>query len=64
MNLSKVFEGKKFMWDGEEYKDEKEAKEKAEAYSKDGFEVQIYEENGKYYVFTRRVVKEIKIGSQ
>lgn len=64
MESVKIFDGKKFMWDGREYKDDKEAKERAENYSKDGFEVQIYEENGKYYVFTRRVVKEVKIESQ
>lgn len=63
MNLSKIFEGKKFMWDGGEYKDEKEATEKAETYKKDGFEIHFFKENDKYYVFTRKVVEEVKVES-
>lgn len=63
MNLSKIFDGKKFMWDGGEYKDEKEANEIINKYKNDGFEVYLYKENGKFYVFTRREVKEVKIES-
>lgn len=63
MNLSKIFEGKKFMWDGGEYKDEKEANEILNKYKNDGFEVYLYKENEKFYVFTRREVKEVKIES-
>lgn len=63
MNLSKIFEGKKFMWDGGEYKDEKEATEVMNKYKNDGFETYLYKENDKYYVFTRKVVAEIKVES-
>lgn len=63
MNLSKIFDGKKFMWDGGEYKDEKEANEILNKYKNDGFEVYLYKENEKFYVFTRREVKEVKIES-
>jgi hypothetical protein len=63
MNLSKIFDGKKFMWDGMEYKDEKEAQEVLSKYQKDGFESYIYKENDKFYVFTRKVVTEVKIES-
>ncbi len=61
MDLSRVFEGKKFMWDGVEYQTEKEAKEKAENYQKENFEVQVFKEKEKFYVFTRRVVTEVVI---
>jgi hypothetical protein len=61
MQLSRKIKGKKFMWDGNEYTSEEEAKAKAENYSKDGFETELINEDGKYYVFTRRIVKEVKI---
>lgn len=63
MQLSRKINGKKFMWDGNEYGSEMEAKTTSEKYSRDGFETEIVEENGKFYLFTRRVVKEIKIES-
>lgn len=63
MNLSKIFEGKKFMWDGQEYKSEKEANEVMDKYKNDGFETYLYKENDKFYVFTRRVVCEVKVES-
>jgi hypothetical protein len=60
MDLFRIFSGKKFMWDGKEY-----AKEEAEKFARDyegaGFEVQVIEEGGKYFVFTRREVKEVKV---
>ena len=59
MELSRKFEGKKFMWDGNEYTDEKEAKETMKKYEDDGFEVRLVKEEGKFYLFTRREVKEI-----
>ncbi len=61
MDLSRIFDGKKFMWDGVEYQTEKEAKEKAENYQKENFEVQVFKEKEKFYVFTRRVVTEVVI---
>lgn len=61
MDLSRRFDGKKFMWDGEVYEREEEAKERAEKYKSDGFEVRMVEEDGKFYLFTRRVVAEVKV---
>lgn len=63
MQLSKKINGKKFMWDGNEYSSEDAAKATSEKYSRDGFETEIVKEDGKFYLFTRRVVKEIKIES-
>jgi hypothetical protein len=53
------FDGKKFMWDEDEYSSEEEAKEKLANYEKDGFETQLVKEDAKYLVYTRRLVTEI-----
>lgn len=64
MEMSKIINGKKFMWDGAEYPDKKAAGEIAQKYKNDGFEVEITEEEKKFYVFTRRVVKEVIVEGQ
>ena len=56
---SKVIDGKKYMWDGEEYESEKEAQEVKKKYEDDNFEVELIQEEGKSYMYTRRVVTEI-----
>jgi hypothetical protein len=62
--MSKVMDGKKYMWDGEEYPDHGAAEAKASEYKKDNFEVQVVEEDGKHYVYSRRVVTEIVVEGQ
>lgn len=57
MELSRRFEGKKFMWDGRTHTDEAEACNAAQQYAADGFQTQIVAEDG-YFVFTRREVKQ------
>jgi len=57
----RFFDGKKFMWDSEEYADKKAAEEAEKKYSADGFEVQSCEEDGKVLLYTRRVVTEIVV---
>jgi len=68
MEMSKIINGKKFMWDGAEYPDIKAAGETAQKYKNDGFEAEIIEEiieeEKKFYVFTRRVVKEVVVEGQ
>jgi len=61
MELARIFNGKKFMWDGRRYTDEKERREIAQKYQDDGFEVEMVEEGGEYFLFTRRVVKEVVV---
>jgi hypothetical protein len=56
-NLSLITEGKKFMWDGRPYATREEASTVQEACQKDGFEVQVVEEGGKFFIYTRRTVK-------
>lgn len=61
MELARVFNGKKFMWDGRVYSDEKERREIAQKYQDDGFEVEMVEEGRECFLFTRRVVKEVVV---
>jgi hypothetical protein len=56
----KIIDSKKFMWDGKIYETEEEAKSVAESYQKDNFETRIISEEGKYLVYNRREVKEVK----
>lgn len=53
------FDGRKFMWDGQEYETEDDAKKAAQGYEEDGFEVKSVKEEGKHLVYTRREVEEI-----
>jgi len=64
MEMSKIINGKKYMWDGAEYSDKKAASETAQKYKNDGFEIEMIEEEKNFYVFTRRVVKEVVVEGQ
>lgn len=63
-DLSKIIHGKKFMWDGVVYESEKEAMDMKEKYKNDNFEVEMIEEENRYLLYTRRVVKEIVLEGQ
>ncbi|MFH1991234.1 MAG: hypothetical protein ABIK98_02350 [Pseudomonadota bacterium] len=58
-SLAVKIDGKKFMWDQGLYASEAEAKEKMARYEKEGFQVSCLNEEGKYLIYTRRVVAEI-----
>jgi len=60
-DISKVINGKKFMWDGAVYESKKEAEDTMKKYKDDNFEVELKEEESKYLLYTRRVVKEIVV---
>jgi hypothetical protein len=64
MQPAKLFDGKKFMWDGREYADRPAAESTAQSYRKDGFEAHMLEEGGTWFVFSRRPVKESAAGAQ
>ncbi len=49
------------MWDGKTYADEKEAKEVSRQYQEESFDVEVVEEEGQYYLFTRRVVTQVVV---
>lgn len=55
----KIFDGRKFMWDGKPYDGKEEAEEVISGYEKEGFETRMLEEEGKYLVYSRREVKEV-----
>lgn len=59
--VARRFEDKKFMWDGKVYETEKEAKEVMEGYKTNNFETGMVEEEGKYLLYTRRVVTEVVV---
>ncbi|MCP4754737.1 MAG: hypothetical protein GY866_27975 [Proteobacteria bacterium] len=52
-------DSRKFMCDGETYESHKDAVDKKQAYEEKNFDVRIIEEEGKLYIYTRRVVTEI-----
>jgi hypothetical protein len=58
-DISKLIDGKKFMWDGGTYESEKDAQEVKKKYEDDNFEVQLIQEENQYFVYSRRVVTEI-----
>jgi hypothetical protein len=53
--LARKIEGKKFLWDGRTYESKKEAYEVTVAYTSEGFETQIIEEDGRFLVYSRRI---------
>ena len=55
----RFFDGKKYMWDGQEYEDKKKAREVEKEYRAKGFDVQNCSEDKKILLYTRRVVTEI-----
>jgi hypothetical protein len=56
-----VMNGKKFMWDGVDHSSKEKTLEAMNKYKADGFEVELREEEGKTYLYTRRVVKEVVV---
>lgn len=59
MELARVINEKKYMWDGKVYSTDNERREIAQKYKDDGFEVENVDEEGQLYLFTRRLVKEV-----
>ena len=64
MDLAKVVDGKKFMWDGKTYENEADMKEVEQKYLDDGFEVQVVNEGDNYFLFSRRMVTEVTVEGQ
>ena len=59
MDNFKIIEDKKYMWDGEDYESEAAALENKSKYEKDDFQAKLIMEEGKIFVYTRRVVTDI-----
>jgi hypothetical protein len=62
--LALVSDGKKFMWDGRTLESREEASRVVESYRKDNFEVRMVEEEGKFFVYSRRAVKGVAVTVQ
>jgi hypothetical protein len=62
-NISLFSDGKKFMWDGRPYATKEEASTAQEACQRDGFEVQVIAEGGKFFIYTRRTVKGVAVAA-
>jgi hypothetical protein len=60
-DVSKIIDGKKFMWDGVIYESEKEAQDLKKKYEDDDFEVELVQEAEQNFLYTRRVVTEIVV---
>lgn len=58
-----LMNGNKFMWDGVDYSNGEKTLETMKKYKADGFEVELQEEDGKTYLYTRRVVKQVIVPS-
>jgi len=57
-DLTRITEGKKFLWDGQLYESMDEALRVAQSYRDENFETEFVEEDGKFLVYSRRTVKE------
>ena len=57
-NLVMLSDGKKFLWDGQPYDSKEDAARAAQSYQNEDFQIQLVEDDGKFLVYTRRVVKE------
>jgi len=62
-HLSLVLDGKKFMWDGSTYATREDVSPVEEAYRKNNFEVCVTEEEGKFLIYTRKVIKEVVVAA-
>ncbi len=60
-DISKIINGKKYMWDNVVYESKKEAQDLMEKFKKDNFEVELIEEDKQFLLYTRRVVTEIVV---
>jgi hypothetical protein len=56
---ARFFDGKKFMWDAEEYDSEEKANAAMEKYKENGFDVELCREDDNVLLYTRRVVTEV-----
>ncbi len=60
-NLAMISDGKKFMWDGQLHATREDAARVGDSYQNDKFEVRMVEQDGKFLVYTRRLVKEVAV---
>ncbi len=59
MEIVRIFDEKKFMWNGKTCASESEALSIIAEYEKNGFNTRMIQEEDKYFLFTRKIVTEI-----
>jgi hypothetical protein len=59
--ISRKINGKKYMWDGTINEKEEDARNFLESYKSDNFETELVTEDGKFLVYTRRIVSDVVI---
>ena len=57
----RLFDGSKFMWDGEAYESRDAAEAKRNEYADGKFQTELVEQEGTFLVYTRRVVTEVVV---
>ena len=57
----RFFDGHKYMWDGVTYAAREDAAAKKADYESQNFEVRVVEQDDQFFVYTRRVVTEVKV---
>jgi len=57
----KIFDGKKYLWDGSIYEDKAKAEEVENEYKENDFETWIIEGNDRYLIYSRREVTEVVV---
>jgi hypothetical protein len=62
-NLAMINHGKKFMWDGQLYDNKEAALRAAQSYQDDGFQIEIWEDDGKFLVYSRRTAQEVVVAT-
>ena len=60
-DLSKIIDGKKFMWDGITYESEEDAQAAKKAFEAENFEVELVTMDNQPLIYTRRVVTEVVV---
>jgi hypothetical protein len=53
----RIIGNQKYMWDRKAYDTEPDALNAAAAYKNEKFDTQLISESGKYYVYTRRLIR-------
>ena len=58
---ARFFDGKKYLWDGQEYASEEAAREVEREYTENRFEARLWREAEQVLLYTRRVVTEVVV---
>lgn len=64
MDNIRFFNGEKFLWDGGTHENEQDSEKIKAEYESNNFETRLIHEDGKFFLFTRRVVTEVVVDQQ